>query len=213
MVDFEPHRRRPAVDDQLDAPAQVGEHVLRRGRRDVAGAVRRRRHHRPAEGGEDRARDRMRGHPHRDGVEPRGGKLGDRAVGAPGQHQGQRPRPERRRQPLGGLVEARQRPRRAGIGHMGDQRIERGAALGVVEPRHRFAVGGVGAQPVDGLGRKGDQTAGAQHARRPLHGGGAGVDHLGCRLGGHSARQVPVLAALRGRGYKTRDQAECSAVW
>ena len=210
MVEFEPHRRRPAVDDQLDAPAQVGEHVLRRGRRDVAGAVRRRRHHRSAEGGEDRARDRMRGHAHRDGIEAGGRKLGDRAVGEPRQHQGQRSGPERRRQALRRRVEARQRPRRAGIGHMRDQRIERGTALGVVEPRHRFAMGGVGAQAVDGLGRKGDQTAGGQHARRPLHGGGAGVDHLGCRLGGHSA---PVLAAVRGRGYKTRDQAECSAVW
>ena len=43
---FEPHRRRPAVDDQVDAPAQVGEHMLRGGRRDMSGAVGRRRHHR-----------------------------------------------------------------------------------------------------------------------------------------------------------------------
>ena len=48
----------------------------------------------------------------------------------------------------------------ASVGDMGDQRIERRAALGGVEPRDRLAVGGVGAEPVDGLGRKRDQPAG-----------------------------------------------------
>ena len=77
---FESHRRRPAVDDQLDAPAQVGEHVLRGRRRHVSGPVRRRRHQRPAEGGQDVARDRMARHAHGNGIEARGGKLGDRAI-------------------------------------------------------------------------------------------------------------------------------------
>ena len=62
-------------------------------------------------------------------------------------------------------IEAREPARGLGIGHMGDQRIERRPALGVIEARHRLAIGGVGAQPVDGLGRKRDQAAGRKHAR------------------------------------------------
>ena len=83
------------------------------------------------------------------------------------QHQRQRPRPQRRRQPLGRRVEARQPPRRRQVGNMGDQRIERGPALGVVEPRHRDAVLRVGAEAVDGLGRERDQPAGRQRSGRP----------------------------------------------
>ena len=64
---------------------------------------------------QDGARDRVAGHAHGDGIEAGGGKLRHRAIGAPGQHQGQRPRPERFRQPLGGVRRsARARaPRRA----------------------------------------------------------------------------------------------------
>ncbi len=183
---FEPHRRRPAVDDQLDVPAEVGEHVLRRRRRDMAGAVRRRRHHRVAEGREDLAREAMAGDAHGDAVEAGGGELGDRAIFAPRQHQGQRPRPERRRQPLGGLIEVPERPRRGGVGEVRDQRVERGAALGLIEARHRRAVPSVGAQPIDGLGREREQAAGGERARGPLDCRAAGCDDL-CRPSGHSA--------------------------
>jgi len=43
--------------------------------------------------------------------------------------------------------------------HMRNQRVERGAALRLIEARHGFAVAGVRAEPVDRLGRKCDETA------------------------------------------------------
>ena len=90
-------------------------------------------------------------------------RLGSTSVSGPGQNAA--------REPLGGSVEAREPRAALGVGDVGDQRIERRPALGVVEARDRRAVGGVGAQPVDGLGRKGDEAAGgeqcAPHVRRP----------------------------------------------
>ena len=52
------------------------------------------------------------------------------------------------------------------IPDMHDQRIEARPALGFVDARHRFAIGGVGSKPVDRLGRhrhgpaRGDQARG-----------------------------------------------------
>ena len=111
------------------------------------------------------ARHRMVRHPHRDAVETGGRKVGDRAAVALRQHQRQRSRPERGGKPLGGVVETRQRARRRQIGDVRDQRIERRPALGGVEPRDRLAVGRVGAEPVDRLGRERDQPAGREAAR------------------------------------------------
>ena len=60
-------------------------------------------------------------------------------------------------------------------GDMRDQRIERGPALGGIEARHRDAVLRVGAEPIDGLGREGDQPAGREAARGLGHGLGTGL--------------------------------------
>ncbi len=165
---FEPDRRRPAVDDQVDAPAQIGEHMLRGGRRDVAGAVGRRRHHRPAEGCEDVARDRMAGHAHGDGVEPGGGELGHRAIRRPAAAPAsaapaRTPPPAARRAASKRASAPRRGERRRTCAISG---LNDGPALGVIEPRDRLAVGGVGAEPVDGLGREGDQPAGRQACAR-----------------------------------------------
>ena len=65
-------------------------------------------------------------------------------------------------------VEAGERMRGGSVDHMRDQRIERRPALGLVEPRHRLAVAGVGAEAVDRLGRKRDQPAAREHARGQL---------------------------------------------
>ena len=62
-------------------------------------------------------------------------------------------------------IETRERKRRVGARHMRDQRVEARAALGGVKPRDRFAIGRVGAEPVDRLGRKRDQPAVGEHAR------------------------------------------------
>ena len=219
MVEFEPHRRLPAIDDELDASAQVGEHVLRGRGRHVPGPVRRRRHQRATDRGQDGARDRVAGHAHGNGIEAGGGKLRHRAIGVPGQHQGQGAGPERFREPLGGMVEVRERARRGSVADVGNQRIERRAALGLIEASDRFCVGGVGAEPIDGLGGKGDEAAGSQHAC-----GGLGrrvdrailgrlrLDHAGCRWRSHRG-----YLCLRRRGDAVIRaafwQAECSAVW
>ena len=49
---------------------------------------------------------------------------------------------------------------------MDDQRVEARPALGGVDARDRLAVGGVGGEAVDGLGRHRDQLAGADQPRR-----------------------------------------------
>ena len=88
------------------------------------------------------------------------------------------------------------------VGHMGDQRVERGAALGGVEPRDRLAVGRVGAEPVDRLGRERHQPAGGKargcvgdgadlrrdHPRRDS-GGGVGA-HVGWLMGVRPAAMI-----------------------
>ena len=80
MVDSTPTSTGAAIDDQVDPPRKVALHMGGRGRRDMAGEIGRRRHHRAAERAQDLARHRMRGNPDRDGVEAGGGEIGDRAV-------------------------------------------------------------------------------------------------------------------------------------
>ena len=158
----------------------------------MAGKVRRRRHHRSAAGRQDALRRTMARNAHRDGVESGGGEVRHRAVGRPRQHQRQRSRPERGREPRGAGVEAGEPACGRDVGHVRDQRIERGTSLGLVEARHRLAVGGVGAEPVHRFGGKGDQAAGAQRARRELDGRRIGADQAGRRFPRHPWQ--PVLA-------------------
>ena len=178
---FDADRGRPAIDDEIDAAAEIVHHVLRGGRRDMAGAVGGWRHDRPAEPAQDAERHRMLRHPHGDAVEARGGKIGDRTAGALLQHQRQRSRPERRGEPFGRGVEHREPLGGGEVEHMRDQRIERRPALGGVEPRHRRAVGGVGAEAVDGLGRKRDQAAVGEADRGIGDGDEFGGDAGACR--------------------------------
>ncbi len=120
----------------------------------------------------------MRGDPDRDRFEPGGGEIGHRTIFCFGQHQRQRPRPEclGKRDRL--LVEAGNPHSRPEIPDMGDQRIERGPALGLIKPRNRGWIGGVGAEAVDGLGRERDQPASRENTRRGGHGGLAGGQNL-----------------------------------
>ena len=66
-------------------------------------------------------------------------------------------------------MSASARPRRAAaadIRHMHDQRIEARPPLGLEDRRHRPRVGGIGAEAVDGLGRKRDEARRAAGAPR-----------------------------------------------
>ena len=123
--------------------------------------------------------------------------------------------------PLGGMVEVRERARRGSVADVGNQRIERRAAFGLIETSDRLGVGGVGAEPVDGLGREGDEAARGEHARgqcgrratleRTVP-GRLRLYHSGCRWRAHRG-----YLCLRRRGDAVIRaafwQAECSAVW
>ncbi len=194
-------RAGAAIDHHVDAPAQIGQHVRRAGRRDVAGAVGRGRHHRPVEGREQRVRDWMRRHPHRHAVEAGEREIGHAAIGLFRQHQRQRSGPERAGKLLGGGIEAPEPARGVHAGDMGDQRIEARPALGGVEPGDGLAIAGVGAEPIDGLGRERDQPAGGKAGgrrrdrRRDLV--ALGLQHPRSRFGSHRTLK---LAALREPG-------------
>ncbi len=120
-------------------------------------------------------RQRVRGNAHRHAVEAGKREIGDGAIGQLGKHERQGSRPEGGRQPLGGGAETAEPPRGLRVCNMGDQRVEGGPPLGGVKAGHRLAVVGVGAEPVDGFGRKRDQPALAQAARRGLDRGGGGL--------------------------------------
>ena len=116
--------------------------------------------------GQDFLRHRVTRHAHGDAVEAGGGQFGHRASGGLGQHERQRPGPERFGE--AGRVARRIAPARSAavaIGDVGDQRIEGGPALGGIKPGDRLAIGGIGAEPVDGLGRKRDEPARREAAR------------------------------------------------
>ncbi len=84
---------------------------------------------------------RVGGQANRHGIEPGGGEIGHRAVSGFGQNQRQRPGPERLGQPHRRRIESRDAPGGGEIADMGDQRVEGGAALGLVEPRDRLGIG------------------------------------------------------------------------
>ncbi len=76
---FHADPRRPAIEDQVDPPLEVGAHVFGPGGADPAGAVGRRRHYRLAKGLEQRTGDRMVRHAQRHAVEPGAGEARDTA--------------------------------------------------------------------------------------------------------------------------------------
>ena len=182
---FDADRRRAAVDDEIDAAAEIGQHVVSRGRRQVAGAVGRGRDHGLAEGPQNIARHVVVGHPHGDGVEPGRRQVGDRTVGGFGENERERSRPERGGEPRRVGIKTAERLRRLQIRDMGDERVEGRAAFGLVDPRDGAPVGRVGAEAVDGLGRKGDQAAGGEHARRVGDRCGIGLRYAGDQRSRH----------------------------
>ncbi len=95
IVELDADACRPAVDNEIDAAAQIGLHMRRRRRRNMAGTVGRGRDHGLGEGLEDIARDRVVGNADGDAVETGGRKLGDRTVRRLRQYERQRAGPER----------------------------------------------------------------------------------------------------------------------
>ena len=181
MVDSTPIATAPPSTIRSIRPVEVALHMGGRCRRDMTRQIGRWRHHRPAERAQDGPRQRMRGNPDRDGIEPGGGKIGHVAFPGFWQHQRQRPRPERVRERDRPLVEAGDALGRAAVADVGDQRIERGPPLGLIEPRHRRRIGGIGAEAVDGLGRERHQPAVRKAARGSGHRGLVCGQNLRCQ--------------------------------
>ena len=108
--------------------------------------------------------NRVRRDTQRNGVLPRTGK--GRCIRPAPEHQRERPGPEGIaqalcfRRPLGPLL------RRLGIRHMDDQRMVGRTPLDAVDAGHCLFIGGVGRQPVDGLGGQADDATGLQYSHR-----------------------------------------------
>ena len=90
------------------------------------------------------------------------------AVVAAPQDEGQRPRPKSRGRLASTIVENGKRLCLGQPRDMDDQRVEAWPALGRENLGDGALVGRIAAEPIDGLGRKGDEPAGAQQR------GGAG---------------------------------------
>ena len=108
------------------------------------------------------------GRPDRDRVEPGARQQRQAAVVATSQHEGQRPRPESRGRPASTTVENGEGLGLGQRGDMDDQRVEARPALSRENLGDGALVGRIAAEPIDGLGREGDEPAGAQQR------GGAG---------------------------------------
>lgn len=131
------------------------------GRTDGAGQIGAGRGNRPPGGFDQGERGVMRRNADGERIQPRAGQQIDGAIGFPGQYQRQGTGPEGGRERPGPRIERHQRFGLCQSGHMDNQRVEMRASLGGKDPGQGLAVGGVAAQPVDRLGRKGDQPAGA----------------------------------------------------
>ena len=108
---------------------------------------------------QQRVRERMRRHAQRNAVEAGAGEIANRSARRCRHDEGQRTRPEARRERERALVEDALPPRRVEARHMGDQRIEARPLLRGVDSRHGLGARRVGAEPVDRLGREGDEAA------------------------------------------------------
>jgi hypothetical protein len=140
--------------------------VLGAGRADPAAGIGRRRGERPAAGGEQGLHRRMGGTRSAIVGRPAVTSAAIGRIAAQRHDQGQRPRPMR-----GGSARASSSEIADRFGlrrgpHVDDQRIEARAALGGVDARDRFGIGGVGGEAVDGLGRHRDRLAGEDQPRR-----------------------------------------------
>ncbi len=115
---------------------------------------------------------------------PQSGRFGSTSVSGPGQNAAA--------SRAAAASNWASRLRRLDVRDMGDQRIEGRPALGGVEAGDGLAVARVGAEPIDGLGRKRDQPALAKA-------GGCGLDRLRRRplTPAFPARRSSFLSSLR----------------
>src|SRR5690606_2794462 len=83
------------------------------------------------------------------------------------------------------------------IGQVDDQGIVRGPALGGINATHRLVLGRIGAQAIDGLGRKRAEAAGAQERPGRLDGRRIGWNGLGQPVRRLRSKAVPTAIVSR----------------
>src|SRR5262249_47735395 len=108
--------------------------------------------------------------------------------------------------------EAAKPPGGCEITDMGDQRVEGGAALGLVDAGDRIRIGRIGSEPIDRLGGEGDQAAGGKAAGGRSGGSLSGRQDLRCQAGFHGVKnpKIRLLAVREPRRYKPRSNV---GVW
>ena len=166
-----------AVKNQRDAPVHIHQHMMRRGRAGLAGAIRAGGGNRQLAGAQERRRNRVRRHPHGDGRQTGGNFI--RNGGLARQNQRQRPRPESVHQLFrqrGHLTQGRQL---RAVVDVDNQRIIRRTPLRGEDIQHGFCIEGVRTQSVHRFGRKGDKLPVVEQLRRKREGFGGGGENLG----------------------------------
>ena len=184
---FDSRRTGPVIEHQFDPLAQAGDHVRRAGRTDAAAAVGGGCGQRQAACRQQRPDRRVRRTAQRHCRQSGGDRRSNRRASLQRQHQCQRSRPEAGGQRQRARIEHRNPLGGGEVGHVHDQRVEIGAALGPVDRRHRLGPVGPGSEAVDRFGRHRDRRAGAQQRGGTGHAGRVGREHQRATVADHRA--------------------------
>ena len=177
-------------------PVEIRQNMAGGGRADTSRAVGGRRGDRPADPGEEGVGEGMRRDAQGDAGEAGAGEVAHGAGRGRRHHEGQGAGPECLGERPCGPVEDALGERRVERGDVRDQGIEAGPLLGGVDAGDRLAAGRVGAEAVDGFGRKGDESASADEFRGAVQSGLVGREP-GCHLTKAAAK--PPSQRERGR--------------
>lgn len=156
---FQPDGGRSSVQDQVDQGAEFVPYMMGLGGAETTVRISAGRCYGSGEFAQQCGSDRMSGHSNCDsGSAP--GHTRDNCGSRPGgQYQGEGTGPEARGKLLGPGIRLSDREGGVGIGHMHDQWVAGRTLLGAEYPFHCGRIGGIRSEAVDGLGRKGHETA------------------------------------------------------
>jgi hypothetical protein len=164
---FNTDRRRSPIQNDRNFAAKICLDSLRRGWRNPAGRIGRRRGKRRPEQPDQFLRRTFRT-AQSDSLQPRRNEACDLRSRLQRQDQCQRPGPECLGQLSGQRVELREFICHADARNMNNQRVERRSALGLIYRSHSLAVGGISGKPIHRFRRRSDKPAAAQMRCRPL---------------------------------------------
>ena len=167
IVELEANRAAPAIENEVDfAGGKIPRDVSGGDRAHPAGAIGGRRSQWPPRRRDDRSRDRMGRYPQGDGWLAGAGGGADSCAGRERDHKSEWPGPKCLGKPQGIRGKNTLLKRNIKARDMRDERIEKWPCLCRIDPGDGGVRCRVGGQAVNGLGRKGDETAATQDARR-----------------------------------------------